>query len=886
VKQMQHKKRRDQNGRTRLARACAAQELEAAKARHAERPDDLNIPDNAGNTPLQIAALEGCAPIVKFLIEAGCEIDTKNIDRDTPLIDAVENGHLEVVKLLLDAGANPRIGNAEGDEPYDLVPSDNDNYDELRKVIANAKAHHGLRRRKSDDQSGHGSSSIREPSSRGASAASPRDSPPMPGPRSPPPTGPVGRRRTVRSEATRNDLLWTKATPENLRDFAAKGDIAGVANILNMLQKADTESLIAAAKGGHDEVLGILLGMGDPDPDPEPLQTGSHKQGYNTPMLAAIGRGNLTVIQLLLNQRGFDPTRRDRRGRTYYELSQERKGDHWEKEYDLLREAHNNYINKTRKSRKPDTRSPKRSRDKEKDAKRQVRRASSSPVAPSQRKSVGSPTSQRHSENLLKEIDPIKHKKKREGVVHTREKSSLPSAGNHPRPQHRDGNHGEPSVAVSDHDTTQGEPVKSRTPLSGRSHSDSIPSGNETFRRRRLIAGCRPPDRSNRRASLLSSDSLSGHEEPSKIRHERPNLEPRLSKQGSVSLKRSRSSVSPDPSRSRGQEYKNGDPLDIQQKRRRIESEEKTSKPPNGKLRKDHDILTQTSKIEPRRNSSNAPKVDRERSQASEMHSSKETTGVMKPSEPLSSIKQEHHKQESGNIDDIPLEDVGRIEAEEKLAEEKRVAAEAERARLEKEAKEAEEAREAAEKAARLAREKAEEEERKRKEAEQRRIRQAEEERQKRHEQERLRLARLRKEQEEQEQRRRDALPNRLRVAANLVGSNDPRASSHAWLKKFMPLVTATTRQIDVSCDVEVEAERWIPNYLVAPLLGTNDLQLSQCMLLFLCGLSLGYLIDFNYRYQLGEANSHPHSEKQSLACDATDLGGSRRDQHSYIELF
>ena len=202
----------------------------------------------------------------------------------------------------------------------------------------------------------------------------------------------------------------------------------------------------------------------------------------------------------------------------------------------------------------------------------------------------------------------------------------------------------------------------------------------------------------------------------------------------------------------------------------------------------------------------------------------------MKPSELISPIKQEHPKRETGNINDIPMEEVIRIEEEERSAAEKRAAAEAERARLEKEAKDAEEAREAAEKAVRLAREKAEEEERKRKETEQRRIRQAEEERQKRHEQERLRQARLRKEQEEQEQRRRDALPNRLRVAANLVGSNDPKASSHAWLKKFMPVVTATTRQIDFSCDFEVEAERWIPNYLVAPLLGTNDLQLSQCM--------------------------------------------------------
>ena len=54
--------------------------------RHAERPEDINIPDNAGNTPLQIASLAGEAEIVKFLLDAGCEINTKNIDKDLSLI--------------------------------------------------------------------------------------------------------------------------------------------------------------------------------------------------------------------------------------------------------------------------------------------------------------------------------------------------------------------------------------------------------------------------------------------------------------------------------------------------------------------------------------------------------------------------------------------------------------------------------------------------------------------------------------------------------------------------------------------------------------------------------------------------------------------------------
>ncbi|KLJ08313.1 hypothetical protein EMPG_16263 [Blastomyces silverae] len=955
AKQMQVKKQRDQNGRTRLARACAMQEVEAAKARHAERPEDLNIPDNAGNTPLQIAALEGCVEIVKFLIEAGCEIDTRNIDRDTPLIDAVENGHLEVVKLLLDAGANPRLGNAEGDEPYDLVPSDSQNYEEMRKIIAEAKAK-GQRRRKSADQSVRATSSGRDPSSRGASAASPRDSPPVHGQRSPPPPSLGARRRTVRSEATRNDLLWTKATPENLRDFAAKGDMAGVANILNVGQKADPESLIAAAKGGHDEVLGILLGMGDPDPDPAPLLTGNHnKPGYNTPMLAAIGRGNIAVIQLLLDQRGFDPTRLDRRGRTYYELSRERKGDHWEKEYELLKRAYDNHL-RTLKNRRPDTKSPRRVRDKETDVKKHVRRESPSPAPPSQRKAARTSDSSRQTERSTRETDHVKENRKPETVGHEKDKR-VASGGNRVKPPNRENSNLDQSAGGSDQETRPDR----------KSSKDSVPShnGDEPIKRRRLIAG-RPPDRVRRRESLMSSDSLSSREETVKQRTEPANPDVKPTKEAPP-RKRSRNSVSPEPSQPRGRQHKEDSVRDAQnqKKRRRVQSEENGISSSNSSAtQKPLELPAPPSKAQPRQKNNNAPKVGHEKSRGGDNDVDKESSTAQRPNSGTSAIKQEQKKSDS-HIKDIPMEDVDDPEAEERRAkqaraanearakelreareakeakeakqakqakeekeekekkeakeakearerearerevrereareaelakeareaeerrvaaqaerdrqekelreaqaakeareaeeareaaetaarlapkeareaEERRVAAQAERDRQEKElreaqaakeAREAEEAREAAETAARLAREKAEEEERKRKEMELRRIRQAEEERQKRLEQERLRLARLRKEQEEQEQRRRDGLPNRLRAAANFVGSNDPFSKSHAWLKKFMPLVTATTKQIDPSCDSEVKDDRWIPNYLVAPLLATNDLQLSQ----------------------------------------------------------
>lgn len=964
AKQMQHKKRRDQNGRTRLARACAAQEVDIAKSRLQERPEDVNVPDNAGNTPLQIAALMGCVPIVKSLINAGCEIDSKNIDKDTPLIDAVENGHLEVVKILLDAGASPRVVNAQGDEPYELVPTDHKNYDALRKLIANHKAN-DIRRRRSDEQTQRAGSTAKDPQSRATSAQSPRDSPPTAGARSPPPASMVSRRRTVRSEVTRNDLLWTKATPENLRDFAAKGDLEGVANILNVGQKADAESLIAAAKGGHDEVLGILLGMGDPDPDPEPLRTGNHRAGYNTPMLAAIGKGNTAVIQLLLEQRGFNPTRRDHRGRTYYEIARERRGDHWQKEFDLLREAYESHASKIRKMRKPESKTPRKPRDGERESKRSERRESSSPPAHSQRRVARSPVSNRHSDNHSRE--PIREKK-REGFPQAKDRIPTGPRG---KAHDRDGNHSEHSTNNTDQDSKHAKP---RPSFSGKGQGDSVASGQgeEVVKRRRLIPGRPPQDDSRRRGSLISSDSLSGREEMPKPRvQQRASTDTKGIKPTAPSLKRSRSSVTPDRSRSRGAESRHESQTGVHQKRQRVRSVDSMSKASNGEARKPQESSPdRASKVPPRRSDSIPAKPDRVKTQSSGNATGKESGRVVTSTE-NSAVKQEQKKSNT-SINSIPADSTShhatqrvpkdsekkdsekkeqekklavtdseraksakevkdlkdkeekekriaaeaeqaklikeaeekraaaeaerakaakeakeakeakqakeakeakeaeekraaeeaeraRVAKEAKEAEEKRIAEEAERARVAKEAKEAreareeedrraaaeaeriraakeaEEAREAAERAARIAREKAEEEERKRKEAEQRRIKQAEEERQKRMEQERQRQARLRKEQEEQEKKRRDALPNRLRVAANLVGSNNDKAKDTAFLKKFLPLMTATTRQIDPSCEDEVENDKWIANYIVAPLLATNDLQLSQCM----CFLSL-----------------------------------------------
>ena len=129
----------DRNGRTPVALAAATNDIKGLATELRKRPDHLDIPDHGGNTPLQIAALEGSVEIVRYLLNEGCLFDCKNADGDTPLIDAVENGHVEVVKLILDAGADPSHPNSKGLEPIELIYV-GDSYDEIHLALWRAKS--------------------------------------------------------------------------------------------------------------------------------------------------------------------------------------------------------------------------------------------------------------------------------------------------------------------------------------------------------------------------------------------------------------------------------------------------------------------------------------------------------------------------------------------------------------------------------------------------------------------------------------------------------------------------------------------------------------------------------------------------------------------------
>jgi len=863
-----HKKHRDQNGRTWLARACAALEIDNARARLKERPEDLNIEDNAGNTPLQIAALEGCAPIVELLLEAGCDIECRNIDRDTPLIDAVENGHLEVVKLLLDAGANPRQGNAKGEDPLDLLKPDKDNYEGIKQALLSAKAKDTLRRQ-SEDHTSH-VSTAKETASQAGSATSPRESPPMHAARSPPPTSGIApRRRTVRSEVTRNDLLWMKPTPENLRDRAGKGDMAGVGTILNVLPKADTESLIAAARGGHDEVIQLLLGMGNADADPHPLQSATYKPGYNTTMLAAIGRGNEKVIQLLLAQPNFDPTRRDHRGLTYYEIAKERQGFNWEEEFDILKQAYDKQASNARKGRKSDLDSPRKQRDKDNISRRNSI-AESTTAKPHTVRSQ-SPRSLTN-ETLSKGSHPLKDTKLE---IHDRPRNITLKPHKH-SDIHGDSSR-EHSVVVSDQESISLRPPKSKI-KSGRSQSDAATAiGLEAVKpRRKLVSGkvLKSDQERKRRASNVSSTSSSSSSlgkdgsicdrvsaQDPRVKKEDPH--PRLTAIRPENPKNpQRDSISVQRSRSQDSVSRKGSVSgSVQKKRRMVDIEanhigrnhmtEQTVQPRLVQVANMIRVLEPP--VDPNL-SEIKPINDQDRAN----NTTVELTKHGNPSETMEARRndsEEHQakvKVEDEEAEQQRLEKEGndrllRQQTEELArhqakAKEERLAAEAQReretraaelAREQEEARLDEERRVAeAERQARIAQEeeakmerKRQEEELQRRQEEQERLRREEQERRLAEQEERERALRI-QQQEEEEKRRRHALPNSLCRAAEL---NPTAGKSPAEVIKWLPLFTVTTRQLDPTCEEGVANDRWIPNFQAAPVLAIKDLELSQC---------------------------------------------------------
>ena len=870
-----HKKLRDKNGRTMLARACATEDVDQAIARLRDRPNDLDIADNAGNTPLQIASLEGNANIVQVLLDAGCDISCKNIDSDTPLIDAVENGHLDVVKLLLEAGLDPRQGNAKGEEPLDLLNPSDENYKEIKAALMEAKGNE-TRRRHSEDQHGQTSAGMDS-----ISTHSPRGSPPLYSARSPPKDAPIPRRRTARSEATRSDLLWINPSAENLRERAGIGDVEGVNRILDMRPKADIEAVLVAARGGHKVVLELLLAIGKPDPDPNPLQSSQYKAGHNTPMLAAIGRGDFGIIRLLLSEPGFNPTRRLYKDLAYHEIAKERQGLDWEEEYDILKAAYDDFT-----KRHPRSTSIEGSRGEA--SIRKTKRSRRNTLS-----SLRDPNKPKSPDMASKDSRSRKHRLpegKGDSIDH---EPGIPE-----RTQHNSRNHlrvptngsRDSSVVVSDLENTNLKSPNARRPKRSSSDGGANPRDQkENIKpRRKLVSGkvLKSDQEKKRRVSIASEASSISSQDQSKIKSEEgaktEDTEVEIHKDDTDAVQNEthnkRPHRSPSPPRIGNSRQPGASDMPKKRKRRRIDSDNNAIDqaaegiPPAGSAAVANMLPTShvtdnsapplgvapvafmgNSNVSPTTSSTNlnnmrvdsrspAMSIDEVAQRNNYLQDLRDQT---KAEEHLLRQRREDQEREVASAQGLiqakaaaELQERRQYEQDmlEQQAKEKAIREEAEvqsRIELEKEEFRLEEQRKAeeAEDKARLEREaeeariekKRKEEDLQKRRADIERLRK-EQDRKRAEQEEHERITKLRRQQEE-DRRRREALPNGLRRAAELKAEDvkDPKE-----IAKWLPIFTVTGAQLDPTCKDEVERERWITNIQAAPILAITDLGLSE----------------------------------------------------------
>lgn len=86
-----------------------------------ENGANINVRDTIDQTPLIIAAFNGCTDIVRMLLNAGANIEHKNDQGENALISAAQEGNIDTVKLLLDAGSDINQANADGETALDLA---------------------------------------------------------------------------------------------------------------------------------------------------------------------------------------------------------------------------------------------------------------------------------------------------------------------------------------------------------------------------------------------------------------------------------------------------------------------------------------------------------------------------------------------------------------------------------------------------------------------------------------------------------------------------------------------------------------------------------------------------------------------------------------------